>query len=324
MKILFTSVGRRVELVRAFRKAITNSELNCEILATDIDPLAPALQEVDQYILVPTFNHPEYLPRLLEICQNEEVTAVFPLIDPDIPILAGAIERFKTIGTRLAVVNSKAAEICADKWQTFDFFKQLNLPTPASWLPGQPLTGESNFPVFIKPRRGSAASDAFQVRDQSELDFFESYVPDPIIQEHLPGPEITSDIICDFEGQVLAVVSRRRIAVRAGEVVKGITVHDPSIDKACRKIAAGLPACGPITAQCMMKNGTPHFIEINARMGGGLPLAIAAGVDIADLLLQVVANNTAPAVEPGNYQVGLQMTRFDDTFFIPKVPIDET
>ncbi len=309
--------------MRAFRKAIANSTLNCKILATDIDLLAPAIQEVDRHFLVPKFTQSDYVPRLLEICETERVTAVFPLIDPDIPILAGAVEQFSAIGTRLAVVNSQAAEISADKWKTFDFFNQLNLPTPASWLPGQTPTGKCQFPFFIKPRRGSAASDTFQVRNQEELEFFEQYVPDPIIQEHLPGPEITSDVVCDFDGRVLAVVSRQRIAVRGGEVVKGITVYDPEIDDACHKIVAALPGRGPITVQCMMKNGSPRFIEINARMGGGLPLAIAAGVNIADLLLQVVAGKPVQVVKPGNYQVGLQMTRFDDSFFIPGDALDE-
>ncbi|MDB4372200.1 ATP-grasp domain-containing protein [Mariniblastus sp.] len=302
--------------MRAFRKSILDLKLKCEILATDIDGLAPAIQEIDRHFLICKNTDPQFIPSLLEICKNEKVSVVFPLIDPDIPILANAAEQFNAIGVRVAVVNSRAAEISADKWKTFDFFNQLNLPTPVSWLPDRPPETKPTFPFFIKPRRGSAATNTFQVRNQDELDFLKKYVPDPIIQEHLPGPEITSDIICDFDGRVLAVVSRQRIAVRGGEVVKGVTLHNPTIDQACHKIAAALPACGPITAQCMMKNGTPHFIEINARMGGGLPLGIAAGVRIPEILLQVAAGQNVTPIEPGAYEIGLQMTRFDDSFFI--------
>ena len=43
VNILFTSVGRRVELVRAFRRAYERLKLAGRIVAVDIDPLAPCL-----------------------------------------------------------------------------------------------------------------------------------------------------------------------------------------------------------------------------------------------------------------------------------------
>ena len=100
---------------------------------------------------------------------------------------------------------------------------------------------------------------------------------------YLPGPEITNDVVCDLDGKVLSVVSRQRIRVRGGEVTVGKTVFDPAIAHACVRIAEMLPAVGPITVQCMMKRTpdgeAPAFTEINARLGGGVPLGISAGAD---------------------------------------------
>ena len=62
-------------------------------------------------------------------------------------------------------------------------------------------------------------------------------VPEPVVQEHLPGPEITSDVLCLEDGQPDAVVSRRRLEVRSGEVAKGVTVHDPEVVRQCARIA---------------------------------------------------------------------------------------
>ena len=45
VNVLFTSAGRRVELMRAFRKAYKQLGLRGSIVATDIDPLAPALKD---------------------------------------------------------------------------------------------------------------------------------------------------------------------------------------------------------------------------------------------------------------------------------------
>lgn len=313
---LFTSVGRRVELLRAFRAAYAALGWPSQIVALDIDPLAPALREADRPYLVPRLGDPAYLSTLLEICRREQVGMIFPLIDPDIPVLAAQRAEIEATGARLAVVAPAAAEVAADKWQTTQFFRQLGLPTPASWLPQDLDAAALSYPVFIKPRRGSAAQHTFKVRNAHELAFFVDYVPDPIIQECLPGPEITSDLICDLDGTLLAVVSRQRIEVRWGEVAKGVTVYDPAITAACERIAAALPAIGPLTVQCMLRAGQAYFIEINARLGGGVPLGIAAGVDSPRWLLAHAAGLPVTIPPLGSYQCGLYLTRFDEAFYM--------
>ncbi len=314
--VLFTSVGRRVELLRSFLRAYESLGMSSRIVALDIDPLAPALQEADIPYLVPRVTSSDYVSVLVEICRNERVSLVFPLIDPDIAVLAANRSVIEATGARVAVIPTAVTEITADKWQTTCFFQDLNLPIPQSWLPGQFLERDLTYPVFIKPRRGSAAQNTFKVRNEQELAFFVDYVPDPIIQEYLPGPEITNDVICDLDGAVLAVVSRQRIEVRSGEVSKGVTIYNPAITAACVKIAQALPAVGPITVQCMMMDGVPYFTEINARLGGGIPLGIAAGVDAPRWLLAKAAGISFDLPQLGSYQTGLYLTRYDDSFLL--------
>lgn len=322
LNILFTSAGRRVELMRAFRRAYEQLGLAGSIVAIDIDPLAPALQFVDRPYLVPRLSDPAYPAALLEICRREAIDLIFPLIDPDIPVLAALRGAIEATGARLAVVGLPAVAKTADKWVTHRFFESLNLPTSRSWLPGNLPEEGLEFPLFIKPRAGSAAKHTFKVRDHTELAFFSRYVPDPIIQELLPGPEITNDVICDLDGTLLGVASRQRIEVRWGEVAKGVTVQDPRIIEACARISRALPACGPITVQCMMKDGTPFFTEINARMGGGLPLAIAAGVNAPLWLLARSAGLPCDIPPLGEFQEGLALSRFDDAVYLMPAAVE--
>lgn len=321
--VLFTSVGRRVELLRAFHQAYDALGLDGQIVAVDMDPLAPALQLADHPYVVPSLSSPDFIPNLIEICRRERVILVFPLIDPDIPVLAEHRAKIEATGTRVAVVSPEAAKVTGDKWLTTQFFRRLGLSTPRSWLPGQLDSGHAKYPLFIKPRFGSASKATFTVRNEHELAFFSGYVPDPIIQEYLPGPEITNDVICDLDGEVLAVVSRRRIEVRWGEVAKGVTMWDPTIGEACIKIAEALPAVGPITVQCKMKDSLPHFTEINARLGGGVPLGIAAGVDSPRWLLGRAAGLPIEIPPLGTYRTGLHLTRFDDSFFLSETELGQ-
>jgi carbamoyl-phosphate synthase large subunit len=316
VNVLFTSAGRRVELLRAFRRAYRDLGVEGEILAVDRDPLAPALREADRTCLVPDVSDPAYLAALADICDRASVSLVFPTIDPDIPVLAAGRTRLEAAGAKVMVVSEWAARICADKILTYKLFRDLRVPVPATWTAREARAATLDFPVFVKPRSGSAGEHAVRVRDARELEFFLDYVPDPLVQTYLEGPEITSDVICGAQGEVLAVVSRRRIAVRAGEVAKGVTVAEPEILEHCVSVAKGLKAIGPITVQCLFHEGRPRFTEVNARFGGGVPLAIAAGVPIAHWMVAMAAGLDVEIPPLGTYEVGLYLSRFDDSFFL--------
>ncbi|OLC69671.1 MAG: hypothetical protein AUH78_23070 [Gemmatimonadetes bacterium 13_1_40CM_4_69_8] len=121
-----------MELLRAFRRAFRTLDLPGRIIATDIDPLAPALQEADVRYMVPRYTAPHYVPALVEICRREQASLVFPLIDPDIPLLAAARDAFRQTAARPAVVSPEAAAIAADKWQTNRFFPATSAGYPST------------------------------------------------------------------------------------------------------------------------------------------------------------------------------------------------
>src|SRR5690606_25710586 len=238
---------RRVELIRAFRRAYTALGLTGNLVATDIDPLAPTLQVVDHAYLVPRVEHPDYVPALVTICRQEAIDLVFPLIDPDIPLLAQHSQQLEATGATVVVINAEAAAITTDKARTTEFFRELGLHVARSWLPDELDPQQASYPLFIKPRSGSASKHTYRVDNARQLRFFTEYVPNPIIEEYLPGPEITSDVICGLDGQLLGIVSRQRIEVRSGEVAKGVTVRNAAILEGCARIARALPGLGPIT-----------------------------------------------------------------------------
>ena len=314
VNVLFTSVGRRVELMREFRKAYGELGLRGSIVATDIDPLAPALQEVDRYYMVPRLNDERYLPTLAGICGQESIQLIFPLIDPDIPVLAGGRHRLEKAGARLTSLSASEATTANDKLLTHEFFQSLGLRTPRTWRSAP--DEEFEFPLYVKPRIGSAGKGGHKVENQASLEHALEQIPQAIVQEYLAGPEITSDVSCGMDGRVWAVVSRERIEVRWGEVAKGVTIGNEKIIEDCVKIAEGLKARGPITVQCLMQKGQPYFTEVNARFGGGLPLGIAAGVPSPQWYLSEAAGMPVVAPPLGTYKSGMFITRYDESTFL--------
>lgn len=313
---LFTSAGRRVELVRAFRRAYADLGLSGNVVAADIDPLAPALHHADRAYVVPRLSDPGYVGALVDICRRESVRLIFPLIDPDVRVLARHRKELEATGAVVGVPSKEGVETVSDKWLTYGLFRRLDVPTPRTWLPAEVRETAIDYPVLVKPRLGSAGQDVFVARTARELDFFLDYVPDPVVQEYLPGPEITTDVICDLDGAVLGVASRQRLETRGGEVTKGVTVCDARIVDHCVTIARALRAVGPITVQCMLRDERPYFTEVNARFGGGVPLAIAAGLDAPRWLLARAAGQRIDAPPLGVYRTSLYLTRFDESLFL--------
>jgi carbamoyl-phosphate synthase large subunit len=322
LAILFTSAGRRVELLRAFQAAFTEVGIPGKVVVTDLDPLAPAFQVADSGYVVPGNQDPEYVPALVRICHAESIRLIFPLLDPDIPVLAKARDQLEATGARLAALGAAQAQMTFDKLATAEMFSRLSVPHPKTWTAEQASTLDLRFPVFIKPRFGSAGKHAFRAEDRRTLESLQLHVPDPVVQEYIEGPEVTNDVACSLGGEVWAVVSRRRIEVRWGEVAKGVTEHDPEVERQCVAIARGLEARGPITIQCLRAKEGAIFTEVNARFGGGVPLGIAAGVPSPAWYVAEAAGLPVHPPPIGTYQTGLYLTRYDGSFFLAESDVE--
>jgi len=314
VNILFTSIGRRVELISYWKKAYADLGLNGQIFGTDIDPLAAASNFVDSFHIVPPSRHKDFIPSIQSICKENEINLIFPLNDNDlIPLSLG--KSLLENNDRIVVVSkSQSINMTIDKWKTYDFFKNIRIKTPKTWKPNE--KNKSNFPLLIKPRNGSAGKNVFKINNKEDLEFYIQRIEDPIIQEYINGTEITTDIICDFKGSIIGMVNRERIEVRWGEVAKGKTIFNNNIIKNCKMIVENMDFIGPITVQCILEDKNIYFIEINSRYGGGAPLGFAAGVNSPHWYLSIASGIEIKFPPIGSYKKNLFLSRYDNSLFI--------
>ena len=312
MKILFTCVGRRVELVQAFRRAAEALGMELTIFGADMDGTAPALQFCDKDVRVPKIRSGEYLPFLLDYCEKEHIDAVIPTIDTDLPVLAENKRAFEDRQTRVVISTPEKIALCGDKALTARYFVSLGLCTPATVETADQYNG--GYPAFIKPRKGSSSVDAYKVGSRKELRAVSAMVPDPIIQPFVSGMEYTVDVLCDLEGSPVYITPRQRLAVRAGEVLKTRICHEESIIRDVEKLVEEFRPCGPITVQLIKEetSGVNRFLEINPRFGGGAPLSMGAGADSASALLRVLRGETVGYL-PRAAEDGAVFSRFDQS-----------
>ncbi len=314
VNVLISSAGRRTSLVEAFRRAVEPG--GGLVIAADIDPLAPALYAANVAIPIPPISSDEFLPSLLEAAVGNDVALVIPTIDTELGPLASGAGRFADEGVRALISSEELVASTGDKVVAAGFFARLGIATPETWLPAE-LPDRPPERLFVKPRRGSASSHCYPV-ERDRLDSILELVPDPVIQGHLPGSEITIDVLFDFGGEPLHYVPRRRIRTLGGESIQGETLppapYSSWIVDVLHKLGAE-GAVGPITLQAFDTVDGLILTEVNPRFGGGVPLAFAAGGDYPTWLLNLAEGK---AVEPrlGDYRVGLRMTRSMREFFV--------
>ena len=323
VNVLITSAGRRGALVKCFKDTIKEIE-RCrgKVISVDASPLAAALYLSDKHYIVPRISDPNYINVLLNICKEENVKLIIPTIDTELLILSQNKEKFEKNGIRIAISDTKVIEVCSDKLKTFQFFKENDIPTVETFSYSQVDKMEGlQYPLFIKPCKGSASINAYRINKRKELDFFIDYIDNPVIQEFAEGQEFTLDVLADLGGKVINVVPRERIEVRAGEINKGRTVRDENIIEYAKNITEKLGAIGPITIQCFVKDAEIKFTEINPRIGGGYPLSFAAGANYPELLIRMVLDEKV-MIRLGEFEENLIMLRWEDAVFIKRDEIN--
>jgi carbamoyl-phosphate synthase large subunit len=137
-----------------------------------------------------------------------------------------------------------------------------------------------------------------------------------IVQELWQGREYTVNVFFDRAGRLHCAVPHERVEVRAGEVSKGVTRRIATLAQAARQLPDILPgAAGPLCFQAIVaKSGAAAVFEINARFGGGYPLAHRAGARMSQWLLEEACG--LPLSVSDEWREGVTMLRYDTAVFL--------
>ena len=286
-RILFTAIGRRVELIQSFHEASIFLGKNIKIYGADMSDTAPALAYCDYTRTVVSMASDKYIDNLLNICKADLIDLVIPTIDTDLLLLSKNREKFESIGTKVMISDFDKIAICRDKRDTANFFADCGLKTPMPVDNYEEYCG--TFPAFLKPKDGSSSINAYKINNFEQLVAYSHQVPDYIIQPYIEGKEYTIDVFCDWDGNPITIVPRERIQVRSGEVLKTrISMDKKMIDEALT-VCNHFKPCGPITIQLIRdKNDIDWFIEINPRFGGGAPLSMKAGARSSEHIIKML------------------------------------
>jgi carbamoyl-phosphate synthase large subunit len=287
MNILITSAGRRVSLVRAFKRELIRFFPDGKVFTADMRPeLSPACQISDGFFSVSRVTDPEYSGNLIKICTENNIKMIVPTIDTELIPLAENADLFLRNGIHPIISSLDFISICRDKRKLFQYFDLINFPRTEEINFNNP-----EFPVFVKPIDGSSSIGVQIITENSNL--FKKLLNNKklLFLKYLnPNDysEFTIDMYFDKNCQLKCAVPRERLEVRNGEVTKSVTRKGDLYNMIISVFSLCKGLLGCITLQVFMSRHSNEMIgiEINPRFGGGYPLSYLAGANYPEYLIR--------------------------------------
>ena len=296
-----------------------------DVICADANPLSAGLYYCRKGYVIPRGSDPNFIPTILDISKKERVNAILSGPEEEIIPLSKNKGVFLKENILPLVPDYDSVLVCSDKFKTYDFFIENNISTSKTIFINSKNNDiikqldELEFPAILKPRFGRGSRDIYIAHNKHELEFYVSKLcknSDYLVQEFIYGIEYTIDIFSDLDGKPLSIVPRKRLGVESGIAVKAQTFYDKKIINYTYKIARKLKLIGPSNIQCILdkKDGTPKFIEINPRFGGGSILSIKADPTIVENLIRIIKGEKP--IPSQVFKEGLIMLRYYSEIYI--------
>lgn len=315
MNVLFSSVGKRVELVNSFHSALANLNIKIKLYGADKNPkMSPARFVLNHCFEVPAVTAENFITEIIKICVENEITLIIPTIDTELLVYAKHREELLRHNIQIVLSDMELISSCRDKRRSKDLLMALNIDSPKERSINNPV-----FPIFAKPYDGSLSKDLHIIHTKEDITR-EILENEKLIFMELIDTKMFSEYTVDAyysrNGELVCIVPRERLLIRAGEMNQGRTDKGPVYKLLKRKLSALKGARGCITAQFFYNKSSDELIgiEINPRFGGGYPLTYQSGAVYSDYILkEYILNEQVEEFE--DWTDGLKMLRYDAAFF---------
>ena len=278
LNILVTEAGGAAGV--GLIKSIKKSSYDCRIYAVDCDELAAGSFLADHPLVCPPAESDLFILAIEDIIASYDIDLIIPSGEHDLQKLAQEKEAFKRLGCEVFISDPHTISLCQNKLDFFNFFQNEG---------GLLLPMTIQTPFIKKPIKGSGSRGIEITNSKREM-----------VQEYIKGKEYTVDVFCDMFGNIISHVIRERTSIKAGISVKGkIIKKNYPISSATKRVAKLLGLKGPSCIQFKLNDDfDPVLIECNPRLGGGTYMSTLAGVNCAEIYLDLYMGKEPDPPEP--------------------------
>lgn len=323
--VLVTDAGRgsSIAIIRALGRC------GYRVLAADSEPRSLGFRSryASSSFVYPDPRHDAeaFLDAIERIVDDEIVDLVIPVTDLALQPLAANRACFAG-RTRLAIPDDEALRVTTDKDLTVALAASLGIPVSPTrvvrtFSEARAVVDEWGWPLVLKP------CSSHKMTDDNEIESFEvTYAESPadlerkllrfvgrcgvMVQRYCRGVGYGVELLMS-EGRPLAAFAHRRL--REVPLSGGASAYresvplDPELYDYAVRILSALKWTGLAMVEFKVGDDV-ELMEINGRVWGSLPLAVASGMNFPALLAQLYLEGE-PAIAPqltGNYAYGVR------------------
>ena len=282
MNVLITSASSKLRLIDAFQRAV--HDIGGTVLAVDSNENCAAATFADNFVKVPRDDNESYEQDLLEICDRHNITLIIPTRDGELVKLASMKSALKKLNVSIPLPDPAKLSLVLDKVNFYTFCRANGFPVYDRIAP-EP---DAPWPLFARECVSSGSQSATVLSDYDTWRQLGLNSKDIICQQVSNDKEYSIDVFLDYDSNPIHGVARYRSSVCNGECDVGIIEDKPALLNQATALCVKLGLRGHNVVQAFCnENDDIHFIEVNARYGGGSMMSVAAGLHSPAWLLQI-------------------------------------
>jgi len=316
------------------------------VVACDAEAFAFGLYQVSCRYRLPRSDSQDYLEGLLSVISQEHVDVVLPGTEPEVRVIADAVDKLALVGC-VAVVNpSPVVHLCSNKATLYQWLAKNGFVVPQSAPASEwkMLAGTCGFPLVAKPTAESGGSrNVGLLKDEAEVKHYLANLPpglEVIFQEYVDGPdsEYTVGVMISKSGELIdsivmhrklvglslgveRIIGGKRYALSTG-YSQGYFVKDSFIQSQCEQLALKIGSRGPMNIQCRVSGGKLYVFEVHPRFSGTSSFRAEAGFNEPDVLIRNFCFNERFGRLP--YRTNLAAIRAFAHLVVPMEEVDAT
>ncbi len=259
--------------------ALQKKRFKYKIFASDASPFATGLYLTRHTFVTGKLESELEFEKFVALLRRYRIKIIFPGNEYDLVTLANkkrVIEQ--RTGAIVICSDPEVIQIANDKWLTYEFCLQNEIPTPRTFLVDNPDSFELTqitmaFPWVVKPRFGTASRGITYVNSVEEAISAIHSVDNPLVQEflHPKNAEFTSEYTCSIFKDKRGVLHGPFIAERnlkGGSTWVAKVVANEDLHEFLFRIAQSLAYSGPLNIQLIETLDGPKILELNCRFSG--------------------------------------------------------
>ena len=242
----------------------------------------------------PSLGIEELKKRLLHIKKKEDIDAIIPNLDAELPLYIKYQDDIEAMGIKLCLPSLENFEL-RNKNKLTALSKKLNMSYPETYEINSveelhKISEKVDFPLMIK---GNYYKAYMSHNLDSAIEKFYAIANEwgypVLVQEVVSGEELNLVGVGDGKGELKGAVAIKKLTTTdIGKIWTGITIQNDQLTEIAKKFAAHTKWKGPFELECMTNQNEINLIEINPRFPAWVYFATEIGINLPKMVTDLM------------------------------------